>query len=905
MRCVVSWINKRERMSMPVPASVDEDALPTAASAASAPMRSSMIGVGLEENDEGASLQHVSSPGTMYSLNSNSSSSGGRLGGGGGGGRGGEGGGVAVSAYTSTFALRSLREVRVRNLNTGRLVDAYCAIDVPKKGGWTRFTSPVVRRTLNPAWQLRLDDQITAGGSSNRRRRSKAEGKTGDSGTSDVLDAKTFRISVYGQQSLRKNKDATVLNHRSQHRRGSIKNAMQKREKLCWTTTSIVTSSKFGDSDDDQSHLLLQRSFEMQSLGLIQHSDISCKRVSNLPFNAIIFVVQAPQGKFELLAEPRVASAVNKRLRDRLALLAGGTPSSPASSSLDSNSKSSSFRNRKQASRRRMRQKKSKKDIAAEAAAAEAAEAEAARAAAEAVRHQSIIMQAEIPSHISPSLSAKYRRGISLCGGDAGTFQKLLDAHCRVREAVSSSDVSRKALTGAFSARSERMSAVNDLAIRVERVRELKDRANVLRQKVKERLKHIDERKTALLSRSEAFARDVRQSRSKRAEKRDDQKAAFREARRMRDKAYSLMRARESQLLTQLCSLLPLHVKEGRRSKRYFIRGLELPHMRHIQLYPGASSSASSSDHNTDVFEEAHIATALGYVCHLVYFLSKYLQVPLRYQPIPQGSSSSIADLVCDASSGPAVAPERGNEGQHISTKSRGVSVFLGSEYRENVHLPPATSQKLLASASSSPSFKTCKSSLNALYKAGLLSLPESNCIGFSSSSHGRKDSSVSRTLSRSKIQRSTSFAESVGTSSSAKEIAANASARRPFPLISPLYWKGVDRASRVHKFFRAYLHLRADIDQLVMTRARFGTLLRMRRKRETTMDKLDEDEGMAACSLLSCRPRAGSVGSAGDARRRSRSGSSFDYPVGESGGAPHIIALLQLLLTYEMQYRM
>lgn len=44
--------------------------------------------------------------------------------------------------------------------------------------------------------------------------------------------------------------------------------------------------------------------------------------------------------------------------------------------------------------------------------------------------------------------------------------------------------------------------------------------------------------------------------------------------------------------------------------------------------------------------QEEHISTALGYTCHLVSLLSKYLQVPLRYFPRHQASRSSLRDEV-------------------------------------------------------------------------------------------------------------------------------------------------------------------------------------------------------------------------------------------------------------------
>jgi len=42
--------------------------------------------------------------------------------------------------------------------------------------------------------------------------------------------------------------------------------------------------------------------------------------------------------------------------------------------------------------------------------------------------------------------------------------------------------------------------------------------------------------------------------------------------------------------------------------------------------------------------DEEQIATALGFVCHIIFMISKYLEVPLRYPMIPMCSRSVIRD---------------------------------------------------------------------------------------------------------------------------------------------------------------------------------------------------------------------------------------------------------------------
>lgn len=70
------------------------------------------------------------------------------------------------------------------------------------------------------------------------------------------------------------------------------------------------------------------------------------------------------------------------------------------------------------------------------------------------------------------------------------------------------------------------------------------------------------------------------------------------------------------------------HIAEVEKGRRYSIRGLELP------------------DRDLHTFPEEQISTALGYACHLVSLLAKYLQVPLRYFPQPLASRSSMRDEV-------------------------------------------------------------------------------------------------------------------------------------------------------------------------------------------------------------------------------------------------------------------
>ena len=71
-----------------------------------------------------------------------------------------------------------------------------------------------------------------------------------------------------------------------------------------------------------------------------------------------------------------------------------------------------------------------------------------------------------------------------------------------------------------------------------------------------------------------------------------------------------LLESRQMKLLGELQGIYPI---ERLENQEYAIRGLELP-----------TDIANTSR------DDEHISSALGYVCHLVFMLSKYLQVSER-----------------------------------------------------------------------------------------------------------------------------------------------------------------------------------------------------------------------------------------------------------------------------------
>eukprot|EP00753_Platysulcus_tardus_P006766 PLAT14553.1.p1 GENE.PLAT14553.1~~PLAT14553.1.p1 ORF type:complete len:427 (+),score=150.18 PLAT14553.1:5-1285(+) len=85
------------------------------------------------------------------------------------------------------------------------------------------------------------------------------------------------------------------------------------------------------------------------------------------------------------------------------------------------------------------------------------------------------------------------------------------------------------------------------------------------------------------------------------------------------------LEARRLKLLSQIQRIYPIVEQE---EGVFTIRGLLLP------------------ESDLAAHEEEQMSTALGYVCHLVFMLSKYLQVPLRYSLLHAASRSSVRDEV-------------------------------------------------------------------------------------------------------------------------------------------------------------------------------------------------------------------------------------------------------------------
>eukprot|EP00644_Phytophthora_capsici_P013663 jgi/Phyca11/508237/fgenesh2_kg.PHYCAscaffold_33_\ len=90
------------------------------------------------------------------------------------------------------------------------------------------------------------------------------------------------------------------------------------------------------------------------------------------------------------------------------------------------------------------------------------------------------------------------------------------------------------------------------------------------------------------------------------------------------------IRSRQAILVKQLGTVYPIeYVGAG----EYSIRGIRIANS---DLTGGGKA------------DEEMISTALGYIAHLVFMLSKYLQVNLRYRVVPYSSRSFLKDEIND-----------------------------------------------------------------------------------------------------------------------------------------------------------------------------------------------------------------------------------------------------------------
>jgi uncharacterized DUF497 family protein len=113
-------------------------------------------------------------------------------------------------------------------------------------------------------------------------------------------------------------------------------------------------------------------------------------------------------------------------------------------------------------------------------------------------------------------------------------------------------------------------------------------------------------------------------------------------------KTFFLIRKHQERLIRDLANvyrILPVRDANGQEARPYHSSGASSSHSSSSQVLYSINGCTLNNSHFHGQDEEK-IATGLGYVCHLVQLLSKYLDIPLRYPMVPMMSRSTIQDVV-------------------------------------------------------------------------------------------------------------------------------------------------------------------------------------------------------------------------------------------------------------------
>lgn len=137
----------------------------------------------------------------------------------------------------------------------------------------------------------------------------------------------------------------------------------------------------------------------------------------------------------------------------------------------------------------------------------------------------------------------------------------------------------------------------------------------------------------------------------------------------------TLLAGKQLCLLAELRTLYPL--AEQDKGRKWSVRGIVLPAEKDMASAP----------------EEA-VSTALGYTCHTVFLLGKYLAIPLRYAPRYSASSSTMRDEVISNARGefPLYGKGGDKEGMKVAVRmlQRCVKQLLCSQgltYHDGLHM--------------------------------------------------------------------------------------------------------------------------------------------------------------------------------------------------------------------------
>ena len=230
-------------------------------------------------------------------------------------------------------------------------------------------------------------------------------------------------------------------------------------------------------------------------------------------------------------------------------------------------------------------------------------------------------------SPFSPRLEASDHKPIHIVRS-LPILQGLAAAHTTSTQAAAAIETTKGQIAALFETRTSRRRAEEQCRVARERVAALRRQRDERKMAVEAARVSVSATVDVLRARLEA-GRKV--SSALRAKTADARKAERRldVARGNYGLAEELLMSRRLSLVSDLRTVYPIFELDA--GQMYSIRGAKLPtqEARHLQS-----------------LEEEEVSTALGYTCHLVALLSKYLEVPLRYFPQHMGSRSQIRDDV-------------------------------------------------------------------------------------------------------------------------------------------------------------------------------------------------------------------------------------------------------------------
>lgn len=181
----------------------------------------------------------------------------------------------------------------------------------------------------------------------------------------------------------------------------------------------------------------------------------------------------------------------------------------------------------------------------------------------------------------------------------------------------------------------KQLSSVKPSILKEQRRTAKEDRVRALRKQVAEKRANLERLKAVMHDERKTFETDIHipkalLSTMQMSMRYKDEKQGILERRCEVLRAAHKIRSRQAMLVKQLGAVYPIEY-EG--AGEYKIRGIKI------------SSSDLTVSGRAD---EETISTALGYIAHLVFMLSKYLHVNLRYRVVPYSSRSYLKDEIND-----------------------------------------------------------------------------------------------------------------------------------------------------------------------------------------------------------------------------------------------------------------